>query len=87
MGVASWVISGIAAFLVARIVPFSTQMRWKTELVTALLAAMGAGVAATALDFGGWREPDWRAAVFAFFVALALVGALRAAIMSPGQST
>ena len=77
MGVASWVVSGITAFLIARIVPFSRQTQWKTELVTALLAAVAAGLAATALDFGGWNALDWRPVVFSFFVACAVVGIVR----------
>jgi uncharacterized membrane protein YeaQ/YmgE (transglycosylase-associated protein family) len=81
MGIASWVVSGIAAFLVARIVPISRQTHWKTELVTAVLGALIAGLAATALDFGGWRELDWRAATFSFFAALSLAGAARAVII------
>lgn len=87
MGVASWAVSGIAAFLVARIVPFSRQTRWKTELVTAVFAALIAGLAATALDFGGWRELDWRAVVFSFFSALTLAGAVRAVIIWREPST
>jgi uncharacterized membrane protein SirB2 len=71
-------VSGIVAFLIARIIPFSTQKRWKTELVTALLAALIAGVAATLLDFGGWQELDWRSAAFAFGAALAAAGVVRA---------
>jgi uncharacterized membrane protein SirB2 len=77
MGAASWVMSGIAAFLIARIIPFSPQTCWKRELVTALLAALIAGVAATILDFGGWQQLDWRSAAFAFCVALAAVGIVR----------
>ena len=79
MGVASWVVSGITAFVLARIVPFSRQKHWKRELVTALLAAVAAGLAATALDFGGWNELDWRPIAFSFFVASAFVGIVRTA--------
>lgn len=45
----------------------------------ALLASFGFGVAATALDFGGWNEADWRAALFAFFGAAAAAAAWRLA--------
>lgn len=85
MGVASWVGLGIAAFLIARIVPFSPQSHWKTELVTAVLAALAAGVAATVLDFGGWQDLDWRSAAFAFCVALAATGAVRAVTVTRGD--
>jgi hypothetical protein len=39
-----------------------------------------AGAVATALDFGGWNEPDWRAGVFAFASALAVIGWMRAIV-------
>ena len=84
MGVASWVVLGIAAFLIARIVPFSVQTHWKTELVTAVIAALAAGVAATVLDFGGWQDLDWRSAAFALCVALAVTGIVRAITMTRG---
>lgn len=45
--------------------------------MTAVLAAVVAGVAATILDFGGWQELDWRSAAFAFCVALAAAGIVR----------
>jgi len=85
VGVASWVVSGIAAFLIARIVPFSRQRHWKTELVTATVAALAAGVAATILDFGGWRDLDWRSAAFAFCIGLAVTGVVRAVTMNRGE--
>ena len=70
-------VSGIAAFFVARIIPLLRQTQWIAELVTAIVAALLAGLVATALDFGGWRELDWRAAAFAFCVALAAAGVVR----------
>jgi hypothetical protein len=45
--------------------------------VIAIVAAMLLGVLATALDFGGWRELDWRAGLFAFFGSLAATGFFR----------
>ena len=77
--------SGIVAFVIARIIPFSRQTYWKTELVTATVSALIAGVAATLLDFGGWRELDWRSAAFAFCVALAAAGVVRAITMFRGS--
>ena len=77
--------SGIVAFVIARIIPFSRQTYWKTELVTATVAALLAGVAATLLDFGGWQELDWRSAAFAFCVALAVAGVVRAITMFRGS--
>ena len=79
MGVGLWMVAGGAAWLIARIVPFGrrTAARAAGEALAALLLAAGAGVAATALDFGGWREPDWRAALFAFFCAAAAIATVR----------
>ncbi|HEX7190884.1 MAG TPA: hypothetical protein VF381_04850 [Thermoanaerobaculia bacterium] len=84
MGVASWVVSGIVAVLIARIIPFSRQTHWKTELVTAIVAALIAGAAATILDFGGWQELDWRSAAFAFCAALTVAGVVRAVTLTGG---
>ena len=78
MGVASWAVSGIAGYFVARIIPFLRRPQWIAELVTAIFASLLAGIAATSLDFGGWRELDWRAAAFAFCIALAAAGVVRA---------
>ncbi len=60
---------------------------WKPELLAALIAAMLAGIVATALDFGGWQELDWRAGTFAFLTgstAIALTRlALRGRVLDP----
>ena len=73
-----WLVSGGAAFLFAKIVPQGRPPRPWGELAASLTAALLLGLAATALDFGGWREPDWRAAAFAFCGAAALLGTMRA---------
>ena len=78
MGAALWLAAGVVAFLLARIVPLRRTRRWATELVIVLVAAFLSGVLATALDFGGWNEPDWRAGLFTLFVAAAAAGTLRA---------
>jgi hypothetical protein len=75
--VALWLGCGVLAFLVARIIPPARRRVWLAELVVALIAAALFGLAATALDFGGWRELDWRAGAFAFCGTLAAIGALR----------
>ena len=77
MGAALWLGSGALAFLLARLVPFRRGRRWMGELATALLTALVLGVLATALDFGGWREPDPRAALFALLGSGAILGILR----------
>ena len=79
MGIGLWLVSGFAAFLLARIVPLRRPPRRLGELGLALVTALLLGVVATAMDFGGWKEPDWRAGTFAFLGAFAAIGALRAA--------
>ena len=78
MGAALWAAAGVVVFFIARIVPLRRTPRWWPELVVAVAAALAAGAIATALDFGGWNEPDWRAGVFALLVSAAAAGAMRA---------
>lgn len=78
MGILLWVVAGTVALVVARIIPPLRPVQWMAEAAGALGGAFAAGLTATALDFGGWNEPDPRAACFALFTALALVAALRA---------
>ena len=76
MGAMTWLLAGGLASLLAR--PVSRFRRgWILEFVVSAAAALVAGVVATALDFGGWREADWRAAVFAFFAGFAMIAAVR----------
>jgi nicotinamide riboside transporter PnuC len=77
MGIALWLGCATVIFFIARSVPYARPRRWIGELVTALISAMALGVTATALDFGGWNEPDWRAALFVIFGVAAIVGAVR----------
>lgn len=82
VGMSVWIVAGGAAWVIARFIPPARMPA--AEAVAALVIATIAGLAATALDFGGWNEPDWRAVVFVFFSvagALAMVRlfALRAA--------
>ena len=88
MGVSLWMVAGGAAWTIARFIPSGQTPG--AEAVTAFVVANFAGVAATALDFGGWNEPDWRAGLFVFFcvaAALALVRlfGLRAASGAPSR--
>jgi hypothetical protein len=76
MGVLLWVACGVAAFAVARSVPVRRRSP-VAEVAIAAAAAALAGVVATTLDFGGVRELDPRAALFAFLIAAAAIGGLR----------
>jgi hypothetical protein len=85
MGIALWVLSGAAAFAFARIVPQGRRPPWLGELLVSLAVALALGAAATALDFGGWREPDWRAALFTLFGAMAAAAGFRLTMLgNPG---
>lgn len=75
VGVSVWLVAGGAAWIIARFVPSGRLPA--AEAIVAFLVANLAGVAATALDFGGWNEPDWRAALFVFFWVAAALGILR----------
>lgn len=86
MGIALWVVCSVAAFLLARMLPWRRRSRWRGELLVTLLAGLALGVAATALDFAGWKEPDWRAGLFVFLGALAAAGLFRLTIRAiPGD--
>jgi len=78
MGAAIWLASALSIFFVARIVPAGRARNYLTELFVAIGAALIFGVIATALDFGGWRDTDWRAALFVLLGVTAATGAQRA---------
>ena len=48
-------------------------------MLAAIVTALILGVAATAADFGGWNEMDWRPVAFAFFGAAAAIATVRIA--------
>ena len=84
MGVGLWMIAGAAAWIAARFVPAGRA--GPAEAVAALVAAAAGGAGATALDFGGWNEPDWRAALFAFFCAAAGIAMVRVARLAGSRA-
>jgi hypothetical protein len=83
MGIALWLGGGLVAFLAARLIPLRRPGGLWIELIAALVVAGALGLVATALDFGGWREPDWRAGVFAMLGAFAAAGLVRAIRKNP----
>jgi len=79
MGVALWLVAGGTACIAARLIR-NLRQPWLGELLVALVSAMLFGTLATALDFGGWREIDWRAGLFVVcgsFTAIGLIRLLR----------
>ena len=78
MGAALWLASALSIFFVARIVPSGRAHNYLTELIVAAGAALAFGILATRLDFGGWRDSDWRAVAFVLLGVAAATGAHRA---------
>ena len=76
MGIALWLLCGVVSFGIARLIPFARRSPW-LELAVTVTVALLLGVLATALDFGGWNEPDWRAGLFTFFGSFAAAGSIR----------
>jgi hypothetical protein len=86
MGIALWTGCAAVVFLSARVVPFGRSRRWIWELIASLAGAFLLGALATALDFGGWNEPDWRGGLFVFFGSAAVIGVMRIATLSMDSS-
>jgi hypothetical protein len=83
MGCALWLAGGTLSFVIARFIPRGRRRGWLGELSAAWTAAFLLGITATALDFGGGREPDPRAALACTFAAFAIIGILRVATHRP----
>ena len=77
MGIALWITCAATVFFAIRNIRFGRPAGWLGELFTVVIGALVLGGIATALDFGGWNELDWRAGLFVLFGALALGGAIR----------
>ena len=77
MGIGLWIVSAAICYFAIRYIKFAKPAGWFGELIAVFIAALVLGAIATALDFGGWNEPDWRAALFVLFGSLAIAGAIR----------
>jgi hypothetical protein len=78
VGILLWVVCGLAALGVARVIPPGRPPTKLVEAGIALASSLILGITATALDFGGWRSVDFRAALFIVFGSFAAIGLLRA---------
>lgn len=68
--------AALLALVLARFVPLlRARIAW--EAIAAIVAGLLLGLAATAMDFGGWNEADWRAGAFVFFGSAAAVAVTR----------
>ena len=72
-----WLFAGAAAAAVGRLLRPGRPQSWWGEALMAPVVSVLAGLLATLLDFGGWREPDWRAGLFSFLAAFAALGIVR----------
>jgi hypothetical protein len=77
MGIALWMTCAVAVFVAIRNVRFGRPVGWIVELFTVVISALLLGGLTTALDFGGWKELDWRAALFVLLGCFAMTGVLR----------
>ena len=77
MGLGMWAAAGVLAFGVARFLRSGGAAGWPIELAVAIASAISFGLVATAFDFGGWRELDWRAGAFALAGAGFVLALLR----------
>jgi hypothetical protein len=77
MGIALWIACAGVVFLAIRNIRFGRPTGWIVELIVVTISALILGAIATALDFGGWNELDWRAALFVLLGSAAVAGAIR----------
>jgi hypothetical protein len=85
MGIALWMACAAAMFFAIRAIRFGRPASWIGELFAVILSALALGATATALDFGGWNEPDWQAALFVLFGSVAIAGAIRFARLATSK--
>src|SRR3954467_11587737 len=77
MGIALWIACAGVVFFTIRNIRFGRPGGWISELLAVVISALILGAIATALDFGGWNELDWRAGLFVIFGSLAISGVIR----------
>ena len=86
MGLLMWVLAGVAAAATARLASPGKTRGWLLELLAAVATACIFGAIATLLDFGGWKEPDWRAGLFALAGAALVLGLIRIRSIMAGSA-
>src|SRR5438067_1776182 len=60
MEIALWLLCALVVFFTIRNIRLLRPAAWIGELFAVVIAALLLGGVATALDFGGWNELDWR---------------------------
>lgn len=77
MGLTLWILAGLITFTLTRFIE-TARRPWLTELSVSMVTALAAGLAATAMDFGGWAVADGRSFAFAGLISLLAIGTSRA---------
>lgn len=84
LGLASWLLAGLAAGLLARaFLPGEPRLGWVVALVTGVLGALAGGVVATVLGFGGLGAYDGRSLLTAALAATLSLLLLRTSSLAP----
>ena len=65
-------------FAASRAIAVARPETFAGELLLLVMVSFSAGLGATALDFGGWNEVDWRAGAFVILCGFAAIGCSRA---------
>jgi uncharacterized membrane protein YeaQ/YmgE (transglycosylase-associated protein family) len=86
MGLVMWVLAGVAAAATARLATPGKKQGWLPEGLAAVATACVFGAVATLLDFGGWKEPDWRAGLFALAGAALVIALIRIRTIMAGSA-
>lgn len=76
LGFVSWIVAGLTAFAVARFIR-RHQRHYALELGVAIAGSIAAGIAATAMDFGGWQTLAPHAFAFALTAAATAIPVAR----------
>src|SRR4051794_26847802 len=76
MGIALWLFAGGTACMLCRVIR-KLRQPFISELLVALFFCPILGGIASAGDFGGWRELDWRAGLFVLLGSFTAVGLFR----------
>lgn len=83
LGLASWLLAGLATGLLARaFLPGEPRLGWTVALVTGVLGALVGGVVATLLGFGGLGAYDGRSVLTAVLAATLSLLLLRTASLA-----
>lgn len=78
IGVASWIVASLAAFALTRAVARGRR-HWGAELGAAIVTGLVTGLAATAMNFGGWQVVEPAAVAFCVLTSATAIGLIRLA--------